>query len=135
MINAFYDSLTLGFTPGQRSALARRLGAGIAEGLVSGVYQFLFSLFVNPERYVANIPRLWRQNWTDGQVDARMLGKNEVEIRLSAWHGHHVFNCEVNHYIAVAMFEKMGIANVASTWTCKSAIGGTDCICNFVFHG
>src|SRR5262249_1889237 len=123
VLNAFFDALTEDLSLGQRSALARRLGTGIADGLASGVYQFLFSLFVSPERYCVNLGRMWRQSWTDGEVNARMASKSEVEVKLSAWKGHHVFNCEVNHYIAVALFEKMGIRNVTSTWTCKSVAG------------
>jgi hypothetical protein len=132
-INAFYDALTDHLAPGARSTLAHRLGRGIADGLVSGVYRYILSLFVSPEMYVANLARIWRQNWTDGEVAARMVSKKQVEIRLSAWKGHHIFNCEVNNYIAVAIFEKMGIRDVTCTWTCKSVQGGAECVCNFAF--
>jgi len=133
LVNSIYDALTAGFTAANSTSLARRLGTGIADGLVTGVNRYLFSLFVSPERYVANIGRMWRQNWTDGEVAARMVSKNAIELRLSAWRGHHVFNCEVNNYIAVAVFEKMGIRNVTCTWKCKTSHGGAVCICDFVF--
>src|SRR5262249_44929912 len=133
LVNAIYDALIEGMPAAYTSSLARRLGTAIAEGLITGVNKYLFSLFVNPERYVSNLWRMWRQNWTDGHVDARMLGRNQVEIRLSAWKGHHVFNCQINNYIAVAIFEKMGIRKVNNTWRCRTTYGGPDCICDFVF--
>ena len=81
----------------------------------------------DPKDYVANLPRMWQQNWTDGEVVASMPAKNQVKLMLQNWKGHHPFGCELVYHGAIVIFEKMGYS-ARGEYLCKDATGDSVCI-------
>lgn len=128
LANALYDAMVVDVAPAQRSAVARKAGVGVGEHMLSGVYRQLFSAFVSPERMIANMPTMWRQNWTDGEVTTRMLGPMDVEGRIAGWAGHSTFGCELVRACVLTMFEKLRVGNVKlldrSCRSCKTTRKG-----------
>lgn len=126
-IHALLDGLLSRQTARERDETARDGARAIIDSTLKGVYRWLFTTMMTPERYARNAQKLFSRYQEPGEMTKTALGETGHLSVLRGWPGHHPLLCDFLIHTADYVYRQLGCRDVKVRRTACVAEGGTDC--------
>lgn len=110
--NRLLDAFLAGMSLEERSRVIREGTRHALSRTFRGVYKFVFTAVMTPERLAQHIQKIWDLHYDSGIDVWTMKAPGHIETRIEGWIGHHTNTCDILRESSVVMLEMLGCHDV-----------------------
>jgi hypothetical protein len=110
--NAFMAALTQGMPRSVAQKLAYEGSQAALTVTLSGVHRAVLRMIGSPELHARLASTLWNVHFSTGRVHVERVGKTQVHVIYSDWHGHGRFACDMCTASDLVIYGAMGLRDV-----------------------